>query len=163
MAPRGIGGEEPIMTMNNHNPYALGLDQNPANYATLSPLSFIARTAAVYPNRTAVVHAQVRRSWAETYARCRRLASALSQRGIGRGDTVAVMAPNLPEVFEAHFGVPMCGAVLNALNVRLDAEAIAFILQHGEAKVIIVDREFSEVIARAIKIARINPILDRKS
>jgi fatty-acyl-CoA synthase len=145
--------------MNNHNPYTLGLDQNPANYAALSPLSFIARTAAVYPNRTAVVHAQVRRNWAETYARCRRLASALSQRGIGKGDTVAVMAPNLPEVFEAHFGVPMCGAVLNALNVRLDAEAIAFILQHGEAKVIIVDREFSEVIARAVKIARINPIL----
>lgn len=147
------------MTMNNHNPYALGLDQNPANYATLSPLSFIARTAAVYPNRTAVVHHKVRRNWAETYSRCRRLASALSQRGISKGDTVAVMAPNLPEVFEAHFGVPMCGAVLNALNVRLDAEAIAFILQHGEAKVIIVDREFSDVIAKAIKIARINPIL----
>jgi len=147
------------MTMNDHNPYALGLDQNLANYAALSPLSFIARTAAVYPQRTAVVHNHVRRNWADTYSRCRQLASALEQRGIGKGDTVAVMAPNLPEVFEAHFGVPMAGAVLNALNIRLDAEAIAFILQHGEAKVIIVDREFSEVIARAIKIARINPIV----
>lgn len=147
------------MTTMNHNPYTLGLDQNSANYATLSPLSFIARTAAVYPNRTAVVHKQVRRNWAETYSRCRRLASALTRRGIGKGDTVAVMAPNLPEVFEAHFGVPMVGAVLNALNIRLDAEAIAFILQHGEAKVVIVDREFSEVISRAIKIARINPIV----
>ncbi|MBS97410.1 MAG: acyl-CoA synthetase [Oceanospirillaceae bacterium] len=147
------------MTTHSHSPYTLGLDQNPANYTPLSPLSFIARTAAVFPERTAVVHQQVRRTWAETYSRCRRLASALTQRGIGKGDTVAVMAPNLPEVFEAHFGVPMCGAVLNALNVRLDAEAIAFILQHGEAKAIIVDREFSEVIARAIKIARISPLL----
>ena len=147
------------MTTTDHNPYALGLDQNPANFAALSPLSFIARTAAVYPQRTAVVHQGVRRNWAETYSRCRRLASALEKRGIGKGDTVAVMAPNLPEVFEAHFGVPMAGAVLNALNIRLDAEAIAFILQHGEAKVVIVDREFSETIARAIKIARINPIV----
>ncbi|WP_209286705.1 acyl-CoA synthetase [Marinobacterium alkalitolerans] len=147
------------MTMNDHNPYALGLDQNPANFAALTPLSFIARTAAVFPQRTAVVHNQVRRNWAQTYSRCRQLASALQQRGIGKGDTVAVMAPNLPEVFEAHFGVPMAGAVLNALNIRLDAEAIAFILQHGEAKVVIVDREFSDVISRAIKIARINPIV----
>ncbi|MBP0048086.1 acyl-CoA synthetase [Marinobacterium sp. AK62] len=145
--------------MNDHNPYALGLDQNPANFAALTPLSFIARTAAVFPQRTAVVHNQVRRNWAQTYSRCRQLASALQQRGIGKGDTVAVMAPNLPEVFEAHFGVPMAGAVLNALNIRLDAEAIAFILQHGEAKVVIVDREFSDVISRAIKIARINPIV----
>lgn len=147
------------MTMSNHNPYSLGLDQNPANYTALSPLSFIARAADVFPQRTAVVHTGVRRTWLETFRRCRQLASALTKRGIGKGDTVAVMAPNLPEVFEAHFGVPATGAVLNALNIRLDAEAIAFILQHGEAKVVMVDREFSEVIQRAVRMMAQKPLV----
>ncbi len=138
------------MTATRHNPYETDLDQNAANTVPLSPLSFLRRTAAVYPQRTAVVHGPVRRSWAETYERCVRLASALTRRGIGLGDTVAVMAPNIPEAFEAHFGVPMAGAVLNALNIRLDAEALAFILEHGEARVLITDREFSAVIAKAL-------------
>ena len=148
------------MTKSNHNPYTLGLDQNPANYAPLSPLSFLSRAAEVFPHRTAVVHGHhVRRSWLETFRRCKQLASALTKQGIGKGDTVAVMAPNLPEVFEAHFGVPVTGAVQNALNIRLDAEAIAFILQHGEAKVIFVDREFSEVIQRAVRMMAHKPLV----
>jgi fatty-acyl-CoA synthase len=118
--------------MSNLNPYEIYLDKNHANYLALSPLSFIRRTAAVYPNRTAVVHGALTRTWKETYARCVRLASALQHRGIGLGDTVAVMAPNIPELLEAHFGVPMTGGVLNALNIRLDAESIAFILQHSD-------------------------------
>jgi fatty-acyl-CoA synthase len=130
--------------------YETGLDKNAANYVPLSPLSFIRRTASIYPSRLAVVHGRERYSWAESYARCRRLASALARRGIGKGDTVAVMAPNIPAHFEAHFGVPMTGAVLNALNIRLDAEAIAFILGHGEAKVLLTDREFSPVIEKAL-------------
>ena len=121
------------MSANTHNPYAMNLDQNAANYVPLTPLTFIERAAAVYPRRTAVVHGPVRRSWGETYARCRQLASALQKRGIGFGDTVAAMLPNIPEMFELHFGVPMTGAVLNTLNIRLDAEAIAFMLEHGEA------------------------------
>ncbi|CAO3417977.1 acyl-CoA synthetase [Azospirillum argentinense] len=138
------------MTDARHNPYETDLDQNAANTVPLSPLSFLRRTAAVYPQRIAVIHGPVRRTWAETYERCVRLASALAKRGIGLGDTVAVMAPNTPESFEAHFGVPMTGAVLNALNIRLDAEALAFILEHGEAKVLLTDREFSGVISKAV-------------
>ncbi|MBY4676331.1 acyl-CoA synthetase [Marinobacterium arenosum] len=147
------------MSSAHHSPYALGLDRNEANFAALTPLSFIARSAAVYPGRTAVVHNDLRRSWAETYARCRRLASALQANGVGQGETVSVIAPNLPEVFEAHFGVPMAGAVLNAINIRLDAEAIAFILQHAESKVVIVDREFSEVVGRALKMLPHKPLV----
>ncbi|MGE8296239.1 MAG: acyl-CoA synthetase [Pseudomonas sp.] len=130
--------------------YEQGLGRAAVNHVALSPLSFIERTAAVYPHYPAVVHGSIRRNWAETYARCRRLASALAGRGIGKGDTVAVMLPNIPAMLEAHFGVPMIGAVLNTLNVRLDAEAIAFMLQHGEAKVVIADREFFDVIHAAI-------------
>jgi fatty-acyl-CoA synthase len=132
------------------NPYDLGLDRNAANYVPLSPLSFLRRTAAVYPERLAVVHGAHRTTWRETYARCRRLASALSRHGVGRGDTVAIVAPNVPATFEAHFGVPMLGAVLNALNTRLDPAAIAFMLQHGEAKVVLADRELSPVVERAL-------------
>ena len=106
--------------------YEQDLDRNPANYAPLTPLSFLARTAAIYPDRLAVVHGERRISWAESYRRCRRLASALQRHGIRPGDTVAVMAPNIPAAFEAHFGVAMAGAVLNALNFRLDAASIAF-------------------------------------
>ena len=130
--------------------YEQGLAPAAVNHIALSPLSFIERTASVYPHYPAVVHGSIRRNWAETYARCRRLASALAGRGIGKGDTVAVMLPNIPQMLEAHFGVPMIGAVLNPLNVRLDAEAIAFMLQHGEAKVLITDREFHEVIHAAV-------------
>jgi fatty-acyl-CoA synthase len=147
------------MINNNHNPYIMGLDKNPANYAALSPLSFIQRSASVYPNHLAVVHQTTRRTWSEVYTRTKKLASALTKHGVGKGDTVAVVAPNLPEVFEAHFGVPMAGAVLNAVNIRLDAEAIAFILQHGEAKVVIVDREFSEVVSRAVKMVSHKPLV----
>ncbi|MBE9398486.1 acyl-CoA synthetase [Pontibacterium sp. N1Y112] len=142
-----------------HNPYELGLEQNVANYAALTPLSFIERAAFVYPEHTATVHGQVRRNWAETYTRCRQMASALQKQGIEKGDTVSVIAPNLPEVFEAHFAVPMSGAVLNAVNIRLDAEAIAFILQHAEAKVVIVEREFSEVVSKALKMIAHNPLV----
>ncbi len=136
--------------MTTPNPYEIGLERNAANYVPLSPLTFLERSAAVFPDRLAVVHGNRRYSWAETYRRCRRLASALRKRGIGEGDTVAVMAPNVPEAFEAHFGVPMAGAVLNALNIRLDAATIAFILAHGEAKVLITDRESSPVIEKAL-------------
>jgi fatty-acyl-CoA synthase len=136
------------------NPYAMDLDKTPANYVPLTPLSFIERSACVYPDRASVVHGRRRYTWSETYARCRRLASALAQRGIGPGDTVAVMLPNIPAMYEAHFGVPMCGAVLNTLNTRLDAQAIAFMLKHGEAKLLITDREFSPVIEKlSVKIS----------
>jgi fatty-acyl-CoA synthase len=130
--------------------YEQGLAPAAVNHIALSPLSFLERTASVYPHYPAVIHGSIRRDWSETYARCRRLASALAGRGIGKGDTVAVMLPNIPAMLEAHFGVPMIGAVLNTLNVRLDAEAIAFMLQHGEAKVLIADREFHEVIHAAV-------------
>jgi fatty-acyl-CoA synthase len=137
--------------MDRANAYETDLDRNPANYAPLTPLTFVERAASVYPERTAVVHGARRYTWKETYARCRRLASALAGRGIGVGDTVAVMAANTPEIYECHFGVPMLGAVLNTLNTRLDADAIAFMLNHGNARVLITDREFSETVARALE------------
>ena len=136
-----------------------GLDKNPANYVPLSPLSFLSRTARVFPEHPAMIHGQTRRSWSETTQRCRRLASALTGRGIGRGDTVAVMAPNIPELFEAHFGVPMTGAVLNALNIRLDAASLAYILDHGEAKVLLTDTEFAPVIQEALHQCKSNPLV----
>ncbi len=132
------------------NPYEAGLDKNPANYAPLTPLSFLERAALIYPNRVSVIHGRRTFTWKETYARCRRLASALSRRGIGPGDTVAAMLANTPEMYEAHFGVPMTGAVLNALNTRLDSGSIAFMLQHGEAKLLITDREFAPTIQKAL-------------
>jgi fatty-acyl-CoA synthase len=126
------------------------LPRTAANFAALSPLTFIERAAAVHPRQPAVVHGSLRRDWAEVYARCRRLAHALARRGLGRGDTVAVMLPNTPEMVEAHFGIPMAGCVLNAINTRLDAAAIAFMLEHGEAKLAIVDREFSATMKSAL-------------
>lgn len=134
--------------------YETGLDKNQANYVPLSPLTFLERAASVHPERAAVVHGETRFTWAETYSRCRRLASALRRRGIGKNDTVSTMLPNVPAMYEAHFGVGMAGAVLNALNYRLDAAAIAFMLEHGEAKALITDREFSGVIKDALAIAR---------
>jgi fatty-acyl-CoA synthase len=127
-----------------------GLSRTPANYASLSPISFLPKAAAIYPNRIAVIHGEHRKTWAETYARCRRLASALQKRGIGPLDTIAILAPNVPVVYELHFGIPMAGAVINTLNIRLDADAIAFQLRHGEAKILFVDGEFSALAARAI-------------
>ncbi|PVZ39618.1 acyl-CoA synthetase [Pseudomonas sp. CC120222-01a] len=139
--------------------FAQGLMPAAVNHVALTPLSFIERTAAVYGDYPAVIHGAIRRNWRETYQRCRRLASALAGRGVGRGDTVAVMLPNIPAMLEAHFGVPMIGAVLNTLNVRLDAEAIAFMLQHGEAKVLITDREFHGVIATALALLEHPPLV----
>src|SRR5690349_366454 len=132
------------------HPYETGLDKTAANYVPLNPTGFLLRTASVYPDRLAVAYGERRYSWREALERCRRLAAALTARGVGRGDTVAVMAPNIPETFEAHFGVPMAGAVLNALNIRLDSDTIAFILRHGEAKVLITDTEFAPMIRRAL-------------
>lgn len=145
--------------MADHTIFDYALDRNAANHVPLTPLSFLQRAAAIYPDYPAVVHGEVRRTWAETYARTRRLAGALAGRGVGRGDTVAVVAANIPEMFEAHFGVPMAGAVLNAINTRLDAEGIAFILKHGEARVLIVDPEFAEVVERAVRIAHAPDLL----
>ncbi len=136
--------------MTGNSAYLTGLDRNQANYTPLTPLTFIERAAYVYPDRPSVIHGAQRFTWRETYTRCRRLASALSRRGIGRNDTVAVMAPNTPPMYEAHFGVPMCGAVLNTLNTRLDADTIAFMLRHGGARVLITDREFSDTIGAAL-------------
>ncbi len=136
------------------NIFEQGLERNSANFTPITPLLFLERSAEIYPNRLAVVHGQLRQTWKQTYDRCRRLASALSKHGIGLGDTVAVMLPNTPPMVEAHFGIPMVGAVLNALNTRLDAESIAFMLNHGEAKVLIIDPEFSGTMKKALEIAK---------
>mgnify|MGYP001200802490 CR=1 FL=1 len=144
--------------MSTH-PYERDLDKNPANYQPLTPLSFLKRAASVYPNKLAVVHGGLRRNYRDFYARCRRLASALSERGIGLGDTVAVIAPNIPAMLELHYGAPMIGAVLNTINTRLDAAAIAFILDHGEAKILFVDREFAAVAKDAAAQAKANPLI----
>src|ERR1700736_5169853 len=134
------------------NHYDIGLDKTPANFVPLTPLSFLARTAAVFPNHVSTVYEGRIFTWSQTYARCRRFASYLARRNIGSGDTVAAMLPNIPAMNEAHFAVPMAGAVLNALNIRLDAASIAFQLDHGGAKIILVDPEFSGVIAEALKL-----------
>ena len=133
-------------------PYDQNLDRRSANFVALSPLSFLDRAAAVYPQQVSVIHGERKFNWGETGRRCRALASALRARGVLPGQTVAAMLPNVPAMVEAHFGVPMCGAVLNALNIRLDPESIAFMLQHGEARVLLTDREFSPVIARALEL-----------
>jgi fatty-acyl-CoA synthase len=139
--------------------YDHGLEKNPANFTPLTPLSFLPKAAAVYPNRTAVIHGPRRFTWFELYGRARQLASALQQRGIGKGATVAAMLPNTPEMIEMHFGPAMIGAVVNTLNTRLDAEAIAFMLDHGEAKVLITDREFAPVIERALELCKVKPLV----
>ena len=141
------------------NAYAHGLDRNAANYTPLTPVSFLAKAAAVYPERVAVIHGVVRRTWRETCERCRRLASALEKSGIRRGDTVAAILPNVPAMVELHFAPAMLGAVLNTLNTRLDAETIAFMLDHGEAKILFTDREFSATVARALALARSRPLV----
>ncbi|MEN9760423.1 MAG: hypothetical protein RI906_249 [Pseudomonadota bacterium] len=141
------------------NPYETDLDRNPANFVALTPLSFIERTASVYPDRVAIIHGSFRQTWRQTYARCRRLASALAGMGLGPGDTVSVMLPNIPAMCEVHFGVPMCGAVLNTLNTRLDAESIAFMLKHSGAKVLITDREYSQTMTQALDMLDQKPLV----
>ncbi len=136
------------------NQYDIGLEKTPANYVALTPLSFIARTAAVYPDHTSTIYEDRIFTWSETYARCRRFAGFLASKDIGSGDTVAAMLPNVPAMNELHFAVPMTGAVLNALNIRLDAASIAFQLDHGGAKIILVDPEFSGVIVEALSLMK---------
>src|SRR5579871_4783487 len=139
--------------------YDRDLDRNPANFQPLTPLSFLERAATVFPQRTAIVHGA--RSWTyrEFYARARRLASALARRGISRGDTVSVMLTNTPAMLEAHYGVAMTGAVLNALNTRLDAAVLAFTLDHAETKLLIADREFAKVVKEALALAKVRPMV----
>lgn len=134
----------------NHSPYEQGLDKYPANYIPLSPLTFIERSANVYPDHESVVYGSRRYTWSETFLRCRRLASALTTLGIGKNQTVAVVLANTPEMVECHFAIPAVGAVLNTINIRLDANTIGFILDHGEADCIITDTEFSECVSEAL-------------
>ena len=143
-----------IPTLPANHMFVQGLDQTPANHVALSPISFLERAALVFPEKLAIVHGDLRQNWFQTFSRCRRLASAIQAKGIGLGDTVAVMLPNTPPMVEAHFGVPMTGAVLNSLNTRLDAASIAFMLNHGEAKLVIVDSEFATVMQEALKILK---------
>ncbi|MGM0783654.1 MAG: acyl-CoA synthetase [Pseudomonadota bacterium] len=143
----------------NDSLFEQGLPKTPANHVALSPLTFIERSASIYPDYPAVIHGDVRRNWAETWSRCRRLASALEKRGIRPGETVAAMLPNVPAMFEAHFGVPLAGCVLNTLNIRLDAAAITYMLEHGEARAILVDPEFAAVIEDAIEPLAIKPLV----
>jgi fatty-acyl-CoA synthase len=140
-------------------PYDIDLDRNPANFQPLTPLGFLERAAAVFPGHTAIIHGRLRRSYAEFYARTRQLASALAKRGIKRGDTVAVLLANTPAMLECHYGVPMTQGVLNTLNTRLDAPILAFSLDHGEAKVVITDREYSKVMKEALALAKVKPLV----
>jgi fatty-acyl-CoA synthase len=140
-------------------PYDIELDRNPANFQPLTPLTLLERAAQVFPNQRAIVHGPLRRNYAEFYGRTRKLASALSRRGIGRGDTVSVVLANTPAMLEAHYGVPMTRAVLNTINTRLDAAVIAFQLDHGDAKVLIVDREFTKVVKDALALAKVKPLV----
>ncbi len=141
------------------NPYNTGLDRNPANYQPLTPLSFLERAAEVYPKHIAIIHGSIKRNYSQFYKRSLQLASALSARGIIRGDTVSVILPNTPAMLESHYGVPMCGAVLHSINTRLDSETIAYQLDHSDSKALIVDREFLEVARSSLKLAKVNPIL----
>ena len=144
----------------NHSPlFDTGLEKNPANFSALTPLKFLQRAARTYPDHVSILHGPLSYTWNDTYQRCRKLASALQNIGINVGETVAIMATNTPEIFEAHFGVPMSGAVLNALNTRLDAETIAYCLEHGEAKVLITDTEFSDVIRKVLSLLQKNIIV----
>lgn len=141
------------------NPFEQNLPKTAANYQPMTPLSFLARTAAIYPDHPAIIHGGLRRSYSDLYARSRRLASALAQRYIGVGDTVSVMLPNTPAMIEAHYGIPMTGAVLHAMNTRLDAAIIAFQLDHANTKVLIVDREFADVMRQALDLAKVKPFV----
>lgn len=139
--------------------YDTDLDRNPANHQPLTPLAFLERAAAIFPERTAIIHGPLRCDYATFYARTRRLASALSKHGIGKNDTVAAMLPNTPAMLECHYGVPMAGAVLNTLNTRLDAAIIAFSLDHGDARVLIADLEFSKTVEEALRLCKVKPLV----
>ena len=145
--------------MTTKSPYDTDLDRNPANFQPLTPLGFLERAASVFPAHTAIIHGKLRRNYAEFYARSRQLASALSKHGIKRGDTVSAMLANTPAMLECHYGVPMTKGVLNTLNTRLDAQIIAFSLDHADAKVVIIDREFSKVMKEALSLAKVNPLV----
>src|SRR6188472_3247255 len=140
-------------------PYDTDLDRNPANFQPLTPLTLLERAAAVFPDQLAVVHGPLRRSYREFYARARQLASALTKRGIGRGDTVSAVLANTPAMLECHYGVPMAGAVLNTINTRLDAAVIAFQLDHADTKVLIIDREFGKVAKEALALCKAKPLI----
>jgi fatty-acyl-CoA synthase len=135
------------------------MDRNKANYAPLTPVGFLRRAAMVYPHKAAVIHGDRTYDYREFYERSCRLATALAKRGIGRGDSVAIMAPNIPAMLEAHYAVPMLGAVLNPINIRLDSKTVAFILEHGEARVLIADREFSAVVKQALAEMKTPPLV----
>ena len=139
--------------------YENGLSANRANYAPLTPVDFLDRAATTWPQKVAIIHGDIRRTYLEFNRRCRQMASALDRRGIQKGDVIAIIAPNTPAMLEAHYGVVMAGAVLNALNYRLDPAAIAFILEHGGAKILFVDKEFSEVIEQAVAMMKSPPVL----
>src|ERR1700761_1465912 len=146
-------------TVTKAKAYEAGLDRVAANYQPLTPLSFLERAARTFPRHTAIIHGRQRTDYATFYARCRRLASALAKKGIRKGDTVAVMLANTPPMLEAHYGIPMLGAVLNALNTRLDPAALAFMLEHGGARILITDREFSTTVAAALKLLKRKPLV----
>src|ERR1043165_5900637 len=141
------------------SPYGTDLGRNPANFQPLTPLTLLERAASVFPEQLAIVHGPLRRNYREFYARSRRLASALQKRGIGRGDTVSAVLANTPAMLEAHYGVPMTGAVLNTINTRLDAAIIGFIVDHADAKIVIVDRELSKVVKEALSLAKAKPLV----
>src|SRR5262249_8119679 len=140
-------------------PYDIDLDRNPANFQPLTPLSFLERSAAVFPDHTAIIHGALRRNYAEFYTRARRLASALAKHGIERGDTVSALLANTPAMLECHYGVPMAGAVLNTINTRLDAAIVGFQLDHADAKALLVDREFSKLAKEALALAKVRPLV----
>ena len=146
-----------LVAMNN--PYNTNLDRNPANFQPLTPLTFLERAASVYPNHTAIVHGKLRRNYSDFYSRSRQLASALYEQGIARGDTVSVILSNTPAMLEAHYGVPMCGAVLHSINTRLDPDTIAYQLDHANSKALIVDREFLKTAKTSLELAGVSPIL----
>ena len=150
---------QPLKSRLGKSPYDADLDRNPANYQPLTPITFLERAAKVFPERIAIIHGARRTTYAEFYARSRRLASALAARGIKKGDTVAAMMANTPGMLELHYGVPMTGGVLNTLNTRLDAAALAFMLDHGEAKILVSDREFAPVIKQTLKLAKVKPLV----
>ena len=141
------------------NIFDISLDKNPANYVSLSPLTFLKRAADVYPNRIACIHGEQRISWLETYQRCVKLASALAKQGVGKGDTVSAMLPNIPAMFELHFAVPMLGAVLHAINTRLDIASVAFQLDHAESKVVFIDSEFAASMEVALHEVQVSPFV----
>lgn len=147
------------MSLEKQNIYDMHLAQNSANHVPLTPLQFLERTAQVYPDRISIIHGDTQYRWKDTYTRCRKLASALAKRGIGKGDTVAVMANNTPEHIEAHYGVPMCGAVITGFNTRLDAAMLAFMIVHSEAKILLTDRQYSDVVAEALDMLDKKPLI----